>query len=533
MAVRRRALRRAPQRARPDGPVRSARRHCRPGDAHPRHAVNGVYRPHPGDRPGQSRSARRRFPRDARSFKEGAEVKKGDLLYRLEQGPFQADVEAKEAVVDQYKAQLENAQLTLARGKALLNTPAGQQSTVDAALANQLSIKAQMMAAEAQLAQSQDQSRLHRHPRADRRQDRPHRRDSRQLRHAGHGRADDRSSARIRCMSCSRSRRARRWRCATNAAAKGGVGALVVKVRLPDGSLYNQTGKLDFLDNTVAASTDTIILRAVIPNPVVTRASDDLPARQLVDGELITAIVEDAQPVEALAIPRAGGAHRSGGRLCVCRRRRQQGRSSAASSSANSSPAPQLAVVTNGLKEGENVVVEGIQRVRPGQPRRASSRSAADARPDAADAKREHDNDFRALRPAAPARHRHRHRHHFGGPDRAHSASRWRNFPTSCRRRVQVTANYPGASAAVVEASVAQPLEAQIVGVDKMIYMKSTSGNDGSYNLTVSFAAGHQSRHRHRQRQQPRADRAGAACRKKCSCRASRSSSARPRCCGS
>ncbi|HUK61139.1 MAG TPA: efflux RND transporter permease subunit, partial [Stellaceae bacterium] len=56
--------------------------------------------------------------------------------------------------------------------------------------------------------------------------------------------------------------------------------------------------------------------------------------------------------------------------------------------------------------------------------------------------------------------------------------------------RVTVSANYPGASAAVVEASVAQPLEAQIVGVDKMIYMKSTSANDGSYNLTVSFALG-------------------------------------------
>ncbi len=63
-------------------------------------------------------------------------------------------------------------------------------------------------------------------------------------------------------------------------------------------------------------------------------------------------------------------------------------------------------------------------------------------------------------------------------------------FPDIVPPRVQVTANYPGASAAVVEAAVAQPLEAQIVGVDKMIYMKSTSGNDGSYNLTVSFAVG-------------------------------------------
>jgi hydrophobe/amphiphile efflux-1 (HAE1) family protein len=56
--------------------------------------------------------------------------------------------------------------------------------------------------------------------------------------------------------------------------------------------------------------------------------------------------------------------------------------------------------------------------------------------------------------------------------------------------QVQVTAIYPGASAEVLEATVAQPLEAQIVGVDKMIYMKSTSGNDGSYTLNVSFELG-------------------------------------------
>ncbi len=63
-------------------------------------------------------------------------------------------------------------------------------------------------------------------------------------------------------------------------------------------------------------------------------------------------------------------------------------------------------------------------------------------------------------------------------------------FPDIVPPRVTVSATYPGASASVVEESVAQPLEAQIVGVDKMIYMKSTSANDGSYNLTVSFALG-------------------------------------------
>ena len=63
-------------------------------------------------------------------------------------------------------------------------------------------------------------------------------------------------------------------------------------------------------------------------------------------------------------------------------------------------------------------------------------------------------------------------------------------FPDIVPPQVSVTTSYPGASAAVVEATVAQPLEAQIVGADKMIYMRSYSGNDGSYSLTVSFALG-------------------------------------------
>lgn len=63
-------------------------------------------------------------------------------------------------------------------------------------------------------------------------------------------------------------------------------------------------------------------------------------------------------------------------------------------------------------------------------------------------------------------------------------------FPDIVPPQVQVTGSYPGASAKVVEATVAQPIEAQVVGVDDMIYMKSVSGNDGSYSLTVSFAVG-------------------------------------------
>mgnify|MGYP002621636277 FL=1 len=63
-------------------------------------------------------------------------------------------------------------------------------------------------------------------------------------------------------------------------------------------------------------------------------------------------------------------------------------------------------------------------------------------------------------------------------------------FPDIVPPQVEVTARYPGASAEVVEATVGQVLEAKVVGVDNMLYMKSTSGNDGSYTLDVSFALG-------------------------------------------
>ena len=63
-------------------------------------------------------------------------------------------------------------------------------------------------------------------------------------------------------------------------------------------------------------------------------------------------------------------------------------------------------------------------------------------------------------------------------------------YPDIVPPQVSVTTAYPGANSAVVESTVAQVIEAQVVGVDKMIYMKSTSGDDGSYTLTASFELG-------------------------------------------
>src|SRR5438445_7036229 len=63
-------------------------------------------------------------------------------------------------------------------------------------------------------------------------------------------------------------------------------------------------------------------------------------------------------------------------------------------------------------------------------------------------------------------------------------------YPEITPPTVEVTANYPGASAKVVADTVAAPIEQQVVGVENMLYMSSASNNDGSYTLDVTFELG-------------------------------------------
>ena len=88
-------------------------------------------------------------------------------------------------------------------------------------------------------------------------------------------------------------------------ADKGGTNAVVVKLRLPDGSLYDQNGKIDYVEPTVSATTDTILLRARIANPPRSQTdTGEAVERALVDGAFVTVLVEGIQPVMALGIPR-------------------------------------------------------------------------------------------------------------------------------------------------------------------------------------------------------------------------------------
>lgn len=63
-------------------------------------------------------------------------------------------------------------------------------------------------------------------------------------------------------------------------------------------------------------------------------------------------------------------------------------------------------------------------------------------------------------------------------------------FPPISPPTVKVTAFYPGASAATIAETVANPIEQEVNGVEGMLYMSSTSAGDGSYSLTITFALG-------------------------------------------
>jgi membrane fusion protein (multidrug efflux system) len=92
---------------------------------------------------------------EQQNFTDGDAVTKGQLLYVIEQPPYQAAVNQAQAALEQAQAQSGNANITLARAQALLRTPAGQQSTVDASKATALSDAAQIDVAKAQLQTAQ------------------------------------------------------------------------------------------------------------------------------------------------------------------------------------------------------------------------------------------------------------------------------------------------------------------------------------------------------------------------------------------
>jgi membrane fusion protein, multidrug efflux system len=301
---------------------------------------------------------------DKRVFVEGAEVKKGDLLYVLEQPPFQAQLDAAKASVEQFEAQHRNAELTLERAQALLNTPAGQQSNVDAALASERALAAQIAGAQAQL-QTAQINLAYTEIRApiDGKTSATQVTEGNVVSPTSGALANIVSQDPMYVLFPIALRAGLDLR--ARYAHKGGYRAVLIKLRLPDGRIYSQEGNLDYVSPTVAENTDTVTLRGVIPNSLLPGMKPGQPgARELTDGEFVTVLLQGVQPIDVLAIPRAAVlSDQQGDYVYVVDnqnkaqvRRIQQGQST-----------PSIAVITNGLKEGELVIGEGLQRVRPGE----------------------------------------------------------------------------------------------------------------------------------------------------------------------
>ena len=294
---------------------------------------------------------------EQRLFTEGRDVKQGDVLYKLEQGPFQADVLAKQAALGQVDALLQNANQTLGRQQALLNTPAGQRSNYDSALAQQRSQAAQLLAAQANLRTSQinlDYT-LIKAPITGR--------ISRTAVTEGNvvgpttgTLATIVSQDPIYAVFPVPSRAMLDLR--NRYAGHGGADAVRVKIRLPNGHIYAQDGKLDYVDPSISQNTDTVLTRAELPNPPLPDGT-----RELVDGEFVQVLLQGLTPIEVLGVPRAAILSDQQGDYVytltpdnkVVQTRVQLGQST-----------PGTAAVISGLTEGELVISEGIQRVRPG-----------------------------------------------------------------------------------------------------------------------------------------------------------------------
>jgi membrane fusion protein (multidrug efflux system) len=306
----------------------------------------------------------------ARHFNEGDRVKAGDPLFTIEQAPFAAEVALRQAQVDRAEAELRNATLQVERGRELVRTNNIPQSTLDERIAAEGQAKGALAAAEAQLEQARIQYGYT------------------EIRAVFDGRAgrsplspgnvvgpdtgvlvtvvrDDpiRVSFPVTQRELLRVRRA----------GGGGGDRVQVLVRLPDGTMLDQVGRLEFLDVTANRSTDSVMVQAVMPNP----------NRLLIDGQAVTVVVREAEPQQAIVLPQSAIQIDQQGPFVLV----VGAENKVEVKRIRTAPGPAGAiVVTEGLEVGALVITEGSQRARPGQPvaprpQQASPAGAAPASP--------------------------------------------------------------------------------------------------------------------------------------------------------
>ena len=299
---------------------------------------------------------------EQRLFTEGSEVTKGQLLYVIEQPPFQAAVEADQGSLVQAQANAAFAAAQFERQKNLLNTPAGQRSNFDQTLATQRADEAAVLSAEANLKTAQINLGYT------------------EIRAPVDGRITATAVNQGNVVSPSSGTLAtivtqdpmyvvfpvaerdvasleQRY------GAAGGLAAAKIGVRLSNGQDYKQAGKLDYVSPTVSNSTDTITLRATIANPKQGNGSGATGDRTLVSGQFVTALIQAPQPISLITVPQAAVlADQQGSYVFTVGADNVAHRTDIHTGEQTGTDV----AVLSGLDDGATVVVEGIQRVRNG-----------------------------------------------------------------------------------------------------------------------------------------------------------------------
>jgi len=286
-----------------------------------------------------------------RNFSEGQQVKTGDLLFSIEPDTYKAAVDQQNANLAKAKATEVNANLQLQRGQDLVRNQNIPQSEVDQRAANAQAAHADVMQAQALL----EQARINL--------------GYTEIRSPVDGRIGLANFTVGNLVSPSSGPLATivsqdpMWVTFPVSqrdflTLKVNPKDLKVKIRFADGTTYNQVGTINFIDVSVDRATDTVLVRATMPNP----------DGALIDGQLVTVVLETEQPQEKVTVPQAALiADQEGTYVFVV----DDGKAAIRRIKPGGEIGPDV-IVNDGLKGGEQVIVEGIQSVRPGQPVQAA-----------------------------------------------------------------------------------------------------------------------------------------------------------------
>jgi membrane fusion protein (multidrug efflux system) len=300
---------------------------------------------------------------EQRLFHQGADVKKGQLLYVIEPGPYQAAFDQANAAVSAAKATLANAQTTLGRSVALLHTPAGQRSTLDNDRATEQSDVANLDAAKAKRETAGINLSYT------------------QIRSPINGRigptninignvvspttgtlATVVSQNPVNVTFSMPARDALKLR--QEYANQGGLDAVELRLRLSDGRMDKQVGTLDFTSNQISQNTDSLAMQGTIANPQIKGLGQaKVNDRELTSGEFVTVVVRSKHPVEQIVLPRdAVLSDQLGDYVLTVDKNNKVVRTSVKLGQTT----PATATIASGLALGSLVIVDGIEKVHPG-----------------------------------------------------------------------------------------------------------------------------------------------------------------------